>query len=182
MRKQREKTIMLYFPSARGVRHSLGSRTSLCVYSGGQEDRHCHKESFLSSSPSPAFFCWAWCHYIWNIPWVDVGQLLWLCHPTHLLPTPNLLALGRLEAWLLCQHCSAITKHWCDTSVVVATEHSTAWTAVGRLNSIPARPSTCFTDSRIRIKKIRKNQKNPALYSARRKCIVFFWHVQKLLF
>lgn len=47
---------MLYFPSARGVGHSLGSRTSLCVYSGGQEDRHCHKESFLSSSPSPAFF------------------------------------------------------------------------------------------------------------------------------
>lgn len=63
----------------------------------------------------PAFYCWAQCHMIWNIPLVSWNRLSHLFLPlSGLLYTLSILAVGTAweaeKALVLCKHCSAISK------------------------------------------------------------------------
>lgn len=54
---------------------------------------------------------------------------------------------GAVGVLMLCQHGSAVDKtHWCNIKSVLArsTEHSAAWAAVGKVESIPGRPRTPY--------------------------------------
>lgn len=97
-----------------------------------------------------------------------------MSHP-YLLPILRLLALGGWKRTpVLCQHCSARDKTsvgQLDTVLATNTEHSIIWSVVGKLNSIPDRPSTedilrlsifiCRLLTQISFRQCRKKQQFP---------------------
>lgn len=60
------------------------------------KDKHHHSELLpLLPTSYPDSVCFAWCHMVWNIPWVSQGRLSQLCpFPTTFAPTVPLL-----EGW-----------------------------------------------------------------------------------
>ena len=98
--------------------------------------------------PLLSFYIWA--DVIWyGICLVSLGQLSWLCPFPRSCPAPACHWWGGAKILERQPWCCASTgqqqpKHWCviNTFLATSTEHSTIRAAMGRINSISARPNT----------------------------------------
>lgn len=72
------------------------------------EGKHRHSKHPPLPPSSPSFMFWAWCHRVWNAPWVSCGPLLMPCAP----PAHSLVGwCEEQEGPWLHKYFSAIVKH-----------------------------------------------------------------------
>jgi len=114
-----------------------------------QEDKCYNHKRPLFLLLSLRFYCWAWCHMVWNIPLVSLGGLSWLCILPNSCPPPALLigsqGAGRLrdrKSWCCARTVQQQPKHCCiiNTILTTNTKHSTTLAVVQKL--IPSQPDS----------------------------------------
>lgn len=114
VKKQKEKTVILYFSSASNVQPQHGSKASVFVVVA-LEDPHFHIKSVCKSHSLSSSPCWAWYNTVWNILLVKLGQLSWQC----LFPTPSLPAFwGCVVGVVSIYAIPALLSNSQDTAVV----------------------------------------------------------------
>lgn len=87
-----------------------------------------------------------WCHMVWSIPVVSLGQLSWICSPTAPCASPALLAGRTVQeakktemSSALCSTAQQQLTHQCYISIIfnLKQKHSIIPTTIKKINSFP---------------------------------------------
>jgi len=94
--------------------HFQESRASLYAVTVTWEAKRHSSECLPFLLLSSSFYCWVWCHMVWNTPLVSWGQLSQLCPlPAVCGPPAYSLAGQHKQAFMMCKHSLAISTSVC---------------------------------------------------------------------